>query len=102
MVAVGGWEHACCGPAIERDQLVDLGCVRVPAPLGEFDLSETITIWSLRSGCRDESATSTSRASGTLLSQSFACRAGVPCGAMTKRTTAASKIRGLVSCFPTV
>lgn len=27
VVAVGGWEHQCCGPAIERDQLVDLGCL---------------------------------------------------------------------------
>ena len=41
MVEIGGWEHACCGPAIERDQLVDLGCVRVPAPDGEDTLSET-------------------------------------------------------------
>lgn len=41
VVEVGGWEHACCGPAIERDQLVDLGCVRVVAPGGEVDLIET-------------------------------------------------------------
>ena len=41
VVAVGGWEHACCGPAIERNELVDLGCVRVPAPIGEVELSET-------------------------------------------------------------
>ena len=40
-MGVGGWEHACCGPAIERDQLVDLGCLRVLAPDGEVDLSET-------------------------------------------------------------
>ena len=41
VVEVGGWEHACCGRAIERDQLVDLGCVRVLAPDGRLDLSET-------------------------------------------------------------
>lgn len=41
MVAVGGWEHACCGPAIERNQVVDLGCLRVPAPDGTSDVSET-------------------------------------------------------------
>ena len=23
---MGGWEHQCCGEAIERNQLVDLGC----------------------------------------------------------------------------
>lgn len=41
MVEVGGWEHECCGPSIERDQLVDLGCLRVPGPDGEVHLSET-------------------------------------------------------------
>ncbi len=41
VVEVGGCEHACCGPAIERDQLVDLGCVRVMEPEGEVDLNET-------------------------------------------------------------
>ena len=41
MVEVGGWEHACCGPAIERNQLVDLSCFRVLAPDGGVNLSET-------------------------------------------------------------
>jgi hypothetical protein len=41
VVEVGGWEHACCGPAIERDQLVDLGCIRNVAPDGGVSLSET-------------------------------------------------------------
>ena len=41
VVEVGGWEHACCGPAIERDQLVDLDCLRVTAADGEVSLSET-------------------------------------------------------------
>ncbi len=27
-VEVGGWEHECCGDAIERGQLVDLDCQR--------------------------------------------------------------------------
>lgn len=33
-VEVGGWEHECCGPAFERNQLVELGCVEVPADDG--------------------------------------------------------------------
>ncbi|HEX8498925.1 MAG TPA: hypothetical protein VF661_17120 [Actinomycetales bacterium] len=41
VVRVGGWEHACCGPAIERQELVDLGCVRVAGPDGEVLLVET-------------------------------------------------------------
>ncbi len=41
MVEVGGWEHACCGPAIERHQLVDLSCLRVLALDGESNLSES-------------------------------------------------------------
>src|SRR3712207_7720612 len=28
VVEVGGWEHACCGAAIERNQLVDFQCFR--------------------------------------------------------------------------
>ena len=27
-VEVGGWEHECCGEAIERGQVVDLDCQR--------------------------------------------------------------------------
>jgi hypothetical protein len=30
-VDVGGWEHECCGPALERDQVVELRCVELPA-----------------------------------------------------------------------
>lgn len=41
MVEVGGWEHACCGSAIERDELVDLGCLRVLEAEGEVELAET-------------------------------------------------------------
>lgn len=29
VVEVGGWEHECCGPPIERGQMIALGCVRV-------------------------------------------------------------------------
>lgn len=39
VVEVGGWEHLCCGRAVERDQLVDLGCLRLEAPDGEVRLS---------------------------------------------------------------
>ncbi len=41
MVEVGGWEHECCGPSIERNRVVDLGCLRVMGPDGEVHLSET-------------------------------------------------------------
>ena len=34
VVEVGGWEHECCGAAIERNQLVDLECIRSTAPDG--------------------------------------------------------------------
>ena len=27
-VEVGDWEHECCGPTIERNDVVDLGCLR--------------------------------------------------------------------------
>lgn len=37
---VGGWEHECCGPPVERDQVVDLGCLRVAGPDGEASLVE--------------------------------------------------------------
>lgn len=29
VVEVGGWEHECCGPAIERGEWIALGCVHV-------------------------------------------------------------------------
>ncbi|SDC00457.1 hypothetical protein SAMN05660690_0149 [Geodermatophilus telluris] len=41
VVEVGGWEHDCCGPAIERNQVVDLGCARWTAPDGRVRLVET-------------------------------------------------------------
>ena len=31
-VEVGGWEHACCGPAYERGTVVELTCLVVPGP----------------------------------------------------------------------
>lgn len=40
-VEVGGWEHSCCGPSVERDQLVDFGCRRVTGHDGEVHLAET-------------------------------------------------------------
>jgi hypothetical protein len=30
VVEVGDWEHECCGPAYERDAVVEIGCVVVP------------------------------------------------------------------------
>ncbi|WP_432483094.1 DUF6578 domain-containing protein [Kineococcus esterisolvens] len=30
VVEVGGWEHECCGPSIERDEVVDFACVLLP------------------------------------------------------------------------
>lgn len=41
VVEVGGWEHACCGPAIERNQVVDLQCIRHVGPDGEVHLVES-------------------------------------------------------------
>jgi hypothetical protein len=41
VVEVGGWEHECCGPAFERDQLVDLACIRWTGPDGRVRLIET-------------------------------------------------------------
>ena len=41
VVEVGGWEHECCGAAIERNQLVDLECIRSTAPDGRGRLVET-------------------------------------------------------------
>ena len=38
---VGGWEHDCCGEAIERNQLVDLHCIRRTGPNGQIRLIET-------------------------------------------------------------
>jgi hypothetical protein len=41
VVEVGGWEHECCGDAIERDQLVDLRCIRSEDPDGRARLVES-------------------------------------------------------------
>ena len=38
VVQVGGWEHECCGEAIERNQLIDLSCVRRTAKDGQSRL----------------------------------------------------------------
>ncbi|MGY1838321.1 MULTISPECIES: DUF6578 domain-containing protein [unclassified Modestobacter] len=41
VVEVGGWEHECCGEPIERNQLVDLQCIRHQGPDGHLHLVET-------------------------------------------------------------
>ncbi|WP_241175799.1 hypothetical protein [Modestobacter sp. KNN46-3] len=41
VVEVGGWEHECCGEAIERDQLVDLQCIRHRGGDGQERLVES-------------------------------------------------------------
>ena len=41
VVEVGGWEHECCGAAVERNQLVDLRCIRCTAPDGDVHLVES-------------------------------------------------------------
>ncbi|GEM_PF-2499862 len=43
VVHLSGWEHSCCGDAVERDQLVELGCLRTgPAgPVGSAALTRT-------------------------------------------------------------
>jgi hypothetical protein len=40
-VEVGGWEHECCGEAIERDSLVSFGCMRGTQGDGMETLIET-------------------------------------------------------------
>ncbi len=40
VVEVGGWEHECCGPAIERNQVVVLHCIRWTGPDGQVRLIE--------------------------------------------------------------
>ncbi|GAA1854587.1 hypothetical protein ACFFOM_02545 [Microlunatus capsulatus] len=34
VVEVGGWQHACCGPAYERDAVVEVTCLVVPGVEG--------------------------------------------------------------------
>jgi hypothetical protein len=41
VVEVGGWEHECCGEAVERNQLVDLPCIRYQGPDGQLHLVES-------------------------------------------------------------
>jgi hypothetical protein len=41
VVEVGGWEHDCCGEAIERNQLVDLSCIRYTGEGGQVRLIES-------------------------------------------------------------
>ncbi len=40
-MAVGGWEHECCGPSYERGQVVDVACVVVTTQDGTTSLVET-------------------------------------------------------------
>ena len=40
-VEVGDWEHECCGAAIERDDVVNLDCIRWTGPEGREHLVET-------------------------------------------------------------
>ena len=40
-MGVGGWEHDCCGEAIERNQLVDLLCIGHTGQDGRMRLIET-------------------------------------------------------------
>jgi hypothetical protein len=41
VVEVGGWEHDCCGEAIERNQLVELSCIRYAGEDGHMRLIES-------------------------------------------------------------
>ncbi|WP_432548292.1 hypothetical protein [Kineococcus sp. SYSU DK004] len=41
VVEVGDWEHDCCGGAVERDQVVDLRCIRWVDPAGQVHLVES-------------------------------------------------------------
>ena len=41
VVEVGGWEHECCGQAIERNQLVDFRCIRHQGTDGRMRLVES-------------------------------------------------------------
>ena len=40
-VEIGDWEHECCGGAIERIDIVDLGCSRFQDAGGQVRLIET-------------------------------------------------------------
>jgi len=41
VVEVGGWEHECCGDAIERNQLVDFQCIPYTESDGRTRLYES-------------------------------------------------------------
>jgi hypothetical protein len=41
VVEVGGWEHDCCGAAVERDQIVDFRCIRYTGDDGRSRLAES-------------------------------------------------------------
>jgi len=41
IVRVGGWEHECCGDAIEVNQIVEFGCLTLRRTSGEEQLVET-------------------------------------------------------------
>ncbi|WP_337062858.1 DUF6578 domain-containing protein [Kineococcus sp. G2] len=41
VVEVGGWEHECCGSAVERDDVVTFDCVRHVEPDGRVRLVES-------------------------------------------------------------
>jgi hypothetical protein len=41
VVEVGGWEHECCGEAIDRDQVVDFQCIVHAGPDGRTRLAES-------------------------------------------------------------
>lgn len=41
VVEVGGWEHECCGPAIERNEVIELHCIRWTGPDGRVRLVES-------------------------------------------------------------
>jgi hypothetical protein len=41
VVEVGDWEHECCGEAIERNQVVDLRCIRYTGADGITRLAES-------------------------------------------------------------
>ena len=41
VVQVGGWEHECCGEAVEVNQVVDFGCLARRRASGEEQYVET-------------------------------------------------------------
>lgn len=41
VIQVGGWEHECCGEAIEVNQIIDFGCLAPRQASGEERFIET-------------------------------------------------------------